>query len=98
MDPHPRRNQRPQQRQRTGETAPVDPPSAATASSPAASSRTGADDPAYHKLYQEALGWGIAPNEIEHFLKRYDIGQARNLLWRHRKDAPGVTPIEAAAD
>jgi hypothetical protein len=83
----------------TEESLPVD-PSPATASSSAAPDPTGAApvDPAYHKLYQEALGWGVKASEIEYILHHHDLVKSRTLLWKARRQAPAATPMESAAD
>jgi hypothetical protein len=83
----------------TDEGTTADPPSPAGSSSADASAPgETAVDTAYHKLYQEALGWGIAASEIEHVLKHHDLAKSRTLLWQARRQAPAATPIEAAAD
>jgi hypothetical protein len=38
--------------------------------------------PAQDALKQEALGWGIPADEIDHVLRRHDLAMARNLLWQ----------------
>jgi ERF superfamily len=40
----------------------------------------------YHKLYQEALGWGVEEREIKHVLDHHrDLGKCRTILWRARR-------------
>jgi hypothetical protein len=70
----------------TGEV-PVDPSPAGSSS--AASDQPVATDPAYHKLYQEALGWGVAETEIKHILDHHrDLAKCRTILWKARRNEP----------
>lgn len=73
----------------TGET-PADPTSAAESSSASARAPDAdAVDQAYHKLYQEALGWGVAEPEIKHVLDHHrDLAKCRTILWKARRNEP----------
>jgi hypothetical protein len=57
-------------------------------------------DPAYHQLYQEALGWGVAESEIKHILGHHPLDQSRVILWKARRNEPPPVweKVEAAAD
>ena len=82
------------------EVPPVDPPSAATGSSSAASDPTDAAERDRVRLRAEVASWNlrISDKEREHVIVHNSYSRARQLLWKTRVDAPTATPIESAAD
>jgi hypothetical protein len=66
----------------------------AGSASPDATERTAA----YHKLFQEALGWGVAETEIRYILDRHDLAKSRVWLWKARRNTPAPTWVPVAAD
>jgi hypothetical protein len=79
----------------TGEDTPAVPSPAGSSSAPEPSHGDAAVDPAYHKLYQEALGWGVAESEIRHILGHHDLAKSRTLLWKARRNEPPPTWVAA---
>jgi hypothetical protein len=79
------------------EAPPAVPSPAGSSSAPEPSHGDAAGDPAYHKLYQEALGWGVDESEIKHTLEHHsDLAKCRNILWRGRKAAHSPLMAQAA--
>jgi hypothetical protein len=83
----------------TGEGPTVSPSPSGSSSAPEPSPADAAVDPAYHKLYQEALGWGVAEPEIRHILGHHELAKARIILWKARRNEPPPVweKVEASA-
>jgi hypothetical protein len=79
----------------TPEAPPAVPSPAALSSAPEPGHGDAAVDPAYHKLYQEALGWGVAESEIRHILGHHEPAKARVILWKARRNEPPPTWVAA---
>jgi hypothetical protein len=77
------------------EAPPAGPSPAGSLSAPEPSPGDAAVDPAYHKLYQEAVGWGVAESEIRHILGHHEPAKARVILWKARRNEPPPTWVAA---
>jgi hypothetical protein len=82
------------------EAPPAGPSPAGSLSAPDPEPTNAAVDPAYHKLYQEALSWGVAESEIKHILGHHEPAKARVILWKARRNEPPPVweKVPAAAD